>query len=79
MKKNAEVVIIGGGVIGTAIAYNLACLGVEDVVLVERDTLASGATGCCAGGIRQQWSETIAKKLHTLVWISVAAVVVSWQ
>ncbi|MFH1551112.1 MAG: FAD-binding oxidoreductase [Planctomycetota bacterium] len=57
MKKNAEVVIIGGGVVGTAIAYNLAGIGVKDVVLVERDTLASGSTGRAAGGIRQQWSE----------------------
>ena len=57
MKKKTDVVIIGGGVIGTSIAYNLAKNGVTDVVLVERDTLSCGATGRCAGGIRQQWSE----------------------
>jgi sarcosine oxidase subunit beta len=57
MKKNAEVVIIGGGIVGTAVAYNLAKMGVKDVIIVERDTLNSGSTGRCAGGIRQQWSE----------------------
>ena len=54
MKKKTDVVIIGGGVIGAAIAYNLAKNGVTDVVLIERDTLACGSTGRCAGGVRQQ-------------------------
>jgi sarcosine oxidase subunit beta len=57
MKKKTDVVVIGGGCIGAAIAYELAKIGVNDVVLVERDTLSSGATGRCAGGARQQWSE----------------------
>ena len=57
MKKKTDVVIIGGGVVGTSIAYNLAKNGVTDVVVVERDTLSCGSTGRCAGGVRQQWSE----------------------
>lgn len=57
MKKKTEVVVIGGGVIGAAIAYNLAKNGMRDVVVLERDTLSCGSTGRCAGGIRQQWSE----------------------
>ncbi len=48
-------VVIGGGVVGNSIAYNLAKRGVEDVVLVERSFLASGATGRCGAGVRQQW------------------------
>lgn len=54
--RTAEVVIIGGGIVGTATAYYLARKGLSDVLLLERDFLASGSTGRCAGGIRQQWS-----------------------
>ena len=55
----AEVVIVGGGVIGLAIAYNLARRGLEDVVVVERGYLAEGASGRNGGGVRQQWSTEI--------------------
>jgi sarcosine oxidase subunit beta len=51
----AEVAIIGGGVIGTSIAYHLTAAGISDVTLIERGTLASGVTGVCPGGIRQQF------------------------
>lgn len=51
----ADVVIIGGGVIGCSVAYHLAQAGVTDVVLLERGALASGVTGICPGGIRQQF------------------------
>ena len=54
MKKNAEVVIIGGGVIGCSIAYNLAKEGV-DVVVLEKRYLASGASGRCGAIIWAQW------------------------
>ena len=56
MKTKADCVILGGGVVGTAIAYYLAKLGVRDIVVLEASYLASGATGRCGGGIRQQWS-----------------------
>lgn len=55
MIKQADVVIIGGGVIGCSIAYNLAKLGVGKVVVIERQYLASGATGRCGAGVRMQW------------------------
>ena len=45
----ARVVIIGGGIIGTSIAYHLGHLGWTDVVLVERDRLTSGTTWHAAG------------------------------
>ena len=45
----ARVVVIGGGVIGTSVAYHLAHLGVTDVVLLERDRLTSGTTWHAAG------------------------------
>jgi len=52
MKKSAEVVIIGGGINGCTIAYNLSKENV-DVVLLEKGSLANGATGRCGGMI---WS-----------------------
>ncbi|KUK14660.1 MAG: FAD-binding oxidoreductase [Synergistetes bacterium] len=55
MKRSAEVVIIGGGIQGCAVAYNLAKMGCRDVVVLEKNTIASGSTGRCAAGIRAQW------------------------
>lgn len=51
----AEVVVIGGGVIGASIAYHLALRGVQDVVLLERDLLGYGATSKASGAIRKQF------------------------
>ncbi|UCH72549.1 MAG: FAD-binding oxidoreductase [Thermoplasmatales archaeon] len=55
MKHKADVVIIGGGVNGCSLAYQLAKKDMK-VVLCERNYLCSGATGRCGAGIRQQWS-----------------------
>lgn len=44
MKEDAEVVIIGGGVLGTSIAYHLAKQGMKDVVLLEKSELTAGST-----------------------------------
>ena len=55
MKSKADVVVIGGGVVGCSIAYNLARLGAGKVVLLEKGYLASGATGRCGAGVRMQW------------------------
>ena len=52
----AEAVIIGGGINGLAAAYELAKLGLEDVVVVEKNYIGAGSTGRCGGGIRQQWT-----------------------
>ena len=49
LPTRARVVVIGGGVIGTSVAYHLAHLGVRDVVLLERDQLTSGTTWHAAG------------------------------
>ena len=51
-----QVIVIGGGVMGTSTAYHLAKLGCRDVVLLEKEQLASGSTGLSVGGIRQQFS-----------------------
>lgn len=58
MKRSADVVIIGAGVTGAALAYELTKRGVRDVVLLERRFPCSGATGRCGGGIRQQFTTT---------------------
>ena len=55
MMKTADVVIIGGGISGCATAYFLAKKGVKNVLLIEKGYLASGSTGRCGAGIRQQW------------------------
>ncbi|MBS3811178.1 MAG: FAD-binding oxidoreductase [Halanaerobiales bacterium] len=55
MKNKAEIVIIGGGVIGASIAYSLADKGMKDIVVLEKNYIASGSTGSCGAGIRQQW------------------------
>jgi len=58
--KTADIVIIGGGVMGSSCAYHLAKAGVRDVVLLEKDVyFGQGATGRCAGGVRYQFATEI--------------------
>lgn len=60
MTSTADVVVVGGGVVGASAAYHLAAAGVEHVVLLERaDAVATGSTGACAGGFRHQFSSRI--------------------
>ncbi len=54
--RSPDVLIIGGGVIGSSIAYHLTRRGCRNVVVVERNTIGSGSTAKAAGGIRQQFS-----------------------
>jgi heterotetrameric sarcosine oxidase gamma subunit len=49
MPAHARVVVIGGGIIGTSVAYHLALMGWQDIVLLERDRLTSGTTWHAAG------------------------------
>jgi sarcosine oxidase subunit beta len=57
--ERAEIAIVGGGVMGLAIAYYLARQGLDDVVVLERGYLAEGASGRNGGGVRQQWATEI--------------------
>ena len=57
--ETREVVIVGGGAMGASVAWHLRELGVEDAVLLERDSLASGSTSRSAGGIRTQFSDEL--------------------
>jgi sarcosine oxidase subunit beta len=62
--KFADIVVIGGGVMGASTAYHLAEAGVRDVVLVEREAqYGLGATGRCAGGVRYQFATEINVRL----------------
>jgi sarcosine oxidase subunit beta len=56
LPDRAEVVIVGGGIMGLAIAWNLARLGQEKIVVVDRTYLCGGASGRNGGGVRAQWS-----------------------
>jgi sarcosine oxidase subunit beta len=54
----ADVVIVGGGVVGVSAAFHLAEAGAE-VVLLERDQLGGGSTSKAAGGLRAQFSDAL--------------------
>jgi sarcosine oxidase, subunit beta len=67
LPKTADVVIIGGGVMGASAAYHLAQRGCTDIVLLEKGPfLGMEATGKCAGGIRYQFSTEINVRLSQL-------------
>ena len=49
MKSHVKALVVGGGAVGTSIAYHLAKAGWQDVMLLERDELTSGSTWHAAG------------------------------
>jgi sarcosine oxidase, subunit beta len=57
LPRRANVVVIGGGVMGTSIAFHLAEAGVRDIVVIERDTLGSGSSAKPLGGVRATFSD----------------------
>ena len=59
LPRRASAVVVGGGAIGTSIAFQLAEAGLADVVLLERAELASGSTSKAAGGVRAQFSDEL--------------------
>lgn len=60
MTRTADIVVVGGGVVGVSAAYHLAVAGAGRVLLLERaDRLAAGSTGACAGGFRCQFSSEV--------------------
>ncbi len=56
LPDRVELVIVGAGVMGLAIAYNLCKRGLTDIAILDKGYLAAGASGRNGGGIRQQWS-----------------------
>lgn len=65
--QRANVVVIGGGVMGASTAYHLALKGEKSVILLEKEPFFGlGATGRCAGGIRYQFSTEINVRLSQI-------------
>ena len=64
MKNQARVVVIGGGIVGTAVLYHLTKLGWDDVVLVERKQLTAGSTWHAAGGFHAMNSDPNVARLQ---------------
>ncbi|MFM8874665.1 MAG: NAD(P)/FAD-dependent oxidoreductase, partial [Anaerolineae bacterium] len=70
--KTADIVIIGGGVMGASAAYHLAKRGAGKILLLEKEShFGTGATGRCAGGVRFQFSTEInvTLSMHSLPMI----------
>ena len=63
MVKTADVVIIGGGAIGTSLLYHLTAKGVRNVVLLEKGLLCAGSTGDSAAIMRQHYSNEVSIRL----------------
>ncbi|MBV6394563.1 MAG: 4-methylaminobutanoate oxidase (formaldehyde-forming) [Anaerolineales bacterium] len=64
LPKSAEIVIIGGGVMGASTLYHLAARGQKNILLLESEPFfGAGATGRCAGGVRYQFSTEINVRL----------------
>ncbi len=51
--EHAQVVVIGGGIVGCSVAYHLTKIGWTDVLLLERKELASGITWAADRGIKK--------------------------
>jgi sarcosine oxidase subunit beta len=52
----ARIVVAGSGAIGASVAYHLALLGADDVIVADRGELCGGSTSRAMGGVRQQFS-----------------------
>jgi sarcosine oxidase subunit beta len=59
MEKTADIIIIGGGIIGASIAFHLTGKGTKGIILLEKGMLGEGSTAKCVGGIRTQFSTEV--------------------
>lgn len=68
MKSKADVVIIGGGIQGTSVAFHLTQQGIRDVVLIEMDLIGSGSSGRSAAMVMQSMSREETIRLSQAAW-----------
>ena len=65
LPAEAEIVIVGGGIVGCSLAYHLTQRGVADVVLLERKQLTCGTTWHAAGLVTMLWpTATLTELAH---------------
>jgi sarcosine oxidase subunit beta len=63
LPARADVVIVGGGILGLSLAYELARRGTTDVLVLDQAYLNAGASGRNGGGVRAQWSTPVMIRL----------------
>ncbi|HZD65282.1 MAG TPA: FAD-binding oxidoreductase [Acidimicrobiales bacterium] len=70
LPRRADAVVVGGGVVGLAVAFNLARLGLAEVVVIERDRVGSGGSGRSGGLVRLHYTtlEEARLALAALPW-----------
>ena len=67
MAETADIVIIGGGIVGHSIAWNLARRGAGRIVILERERrIGSGSTAYSAGGVREQFTSDVNIRMSRL-------------
>ena len=64
IKSHAEIVIIGGGIMGVSLLYHLAKEGWKDLILIEKGELTSGSTWHAAGQCPQMMGSYNLAKVH---------------
>ena len=66
--KSAEIIIVGGGVVGASVAYHLTQRGAKDVLILEREPRqGNGSTGKATGGVRAQFETDINKEKNKMI------------
>ncbi|MEM7318980.1 MAG: FAD-dependent oxidoreductase [Pseudomonadota bacterium] len=68
MQTHAEVVVIGGGAVGTAILYHLAKAGIADTILLEKNELTAGSTWHAAGNIPTYANSWLGMRAGNYAW-----------
>ena len=69
--NSADVIVVGGGVMGAAAAFFLCDRGEKDVLVLERDQLGAGTTKGGLGGIRHQFVDELDVRMSQLdAWVA---------